>query len=58
MRLRTALASLPVVVWVLVIGSLADFGTPEARTAFALGIVAVCGPFVVADKLLVGGRRG
>ena len=49
---RTALASVGVVVWVLVIGSLADFGTTEARTAFALGIAAVAGPFVVADRLL------
>ena len=58
MTLRTALASLAVMLWVLVIGSLADFGTTEARTAFALGVVAVTGPFVVADAMLTGRRRG
>lgn len=56
--MRLALATLPAIVWVLVIGGLADLYTPEARTAFALGIIAVCGPFVVADAVLVGRRRG
>ena len=52
MKRRTALASVAIVAWVLVIGALADFHTAEARTAFALGIAAVAGPFVVADRLL------
>ena len=56
MNARTALASLFVVVWILVIGSLADFHTTEARTAFALGVVAAI------PGLLAGGwaddRRG
>jgi hypothetical protein len=47
----TALASLAAALWVLVIGSLADFDT-YSRTAFALGIVASAGVFVVADALL------
>jgi hypothetical protein len=50
---RTALESLMVMAWVLVIGELAHFGTTEARTAFALGILAVAGPFVVLGE----GRR-
>ena len=57
MNARTALASLIAFAWVLVIGSLAEFGTTEARTAFALGIVALAGVFVVADAMLRP-RRG
>ena len=52
MTASLALASIAAVVWVLVIGSLADFGTTEARTAFALGVVASAGVFVVAGALL------
>ena len=52
MTAREALASLVVMAWVLVLGTLADFGTTEARTAFALGVVASAGVFVVAGALL------
>ena len=48
MRLRTALNSLVVVVWVLVIGSLAEFHTLEGSTGFILGIVACIPGFVLA----------
>ena len=54
--MKPALASAVVFVWVLIIGTLADFGTPEARTAFVLGIVAVTAPYVAADGLLRGRR--
>jgi hypothetical protein len=37
---RTLLAAVPVVVCVIVIGLLADFGDPYSRTAYALGVVA------------------
>lgn len=50
--MRTALASLLVVTWVLFIGSIADFQTREARTAFALGVVAAI------PGLLAGGWAG
>ena len=56
MTARDALASIAVFAWVLLMGSLAAFGTAEARTAFALGIVAVAGPFVAIDELLRGRR--
>ena len=56
MTAREALASLVVMAWVLVLGTLADFGTTEARTAFALGVVASAGVFVVAGALLEGKR--
>jgi hypothetical protein len=54
---RTALASIAVMVWILVIGSLADFGDSYSRTAFALGVLAVAGPFAAVDELLRP-RRG
>lgn len=37
---RTLLASIVVVISVVLIGSLADFGDAYSRTAFALGVVA------------------
>lgn len=57
MTTRTALASIAVMVWILVIGSLADFGDSYSRTAFALGVLAVAGPFAAVDELLRP-RRG
>lgn len=51
----TALASIWVFVWVLFVGSLADFHDTYSRTAFALALAAQVPVFVVADKLL--GRR-
>lgn len=50
--MRLALASVVVFAWVLFIGSLADFGDPYSHTAFALGVVAAVGAFIVADWLI------
>lgn len=55
--MRTALASLVVVAWVLVIGSAADFGTLEAHTAFALGVAAAVPAFAMADWILGRGTE-
>ena len=38
--MRTSLASIAVVAWVLRVGAAADVDDPYARTAFALGILA------------------
>lgn len=55
--MRTAIASVVVVAWVLFVGSLADFDDTGARTAFALGIMAGF-PVVVAAGWAEGRRRG
>lgn len=54
--MRTALVSIAVVAWVLVVGAAADFDDPYAATAFALGILAAVPAFLLAD--LVERRRG
>ena len=53
----TALLSIFVFVWVLLVGSLADFHDTYSRTAFALALAALVPVFVFADKLL-DRRRG
>lgn len=55
--MRTVLASIVVVAWVLLIGSLADFDDAYSRTAFALGVIASCGAFAAADWILEARRR-
>jgi hypothetical protein len=55
--MRTALASIAVAAWVLLVGAAADFDDPYARTAFALGILASL-PVVVAAGWAEGRRRG
>lgn len=54
MNVRAALASIVVVAWVLIVGSLADFGDTYSRTAFALGIVAAVPGFMLADWIITG----
>ena len=49
MTIRTALGSLVVMAWVLLIGALADFGDSYSRTAFALGMAAAVPAFLLAD---------
>jgi hypothetical protein len=56
--MRTALASIAVAAWVILVGSLADFGTPEARTAFALGVAAAVPGFMFSGWILEGRRHG
>ena len=58
MNARTALVSLGIMAWVILVGELASFPDAYSRTAYALGIAVVAGPFVALDKLLVGRRRG
>ena len=58
MNARTALASLFCFAWILLIGSLAAFHDTYSRTAFALGVVASAGVFIVADALLSPRRGG
>lgn len=55
--MRTSLVSLAVVGWVILVGSLADFDDPYARTAFALGILAGF-PVVIAAGWAEGRHRG
>ena len=56
--MRTVLASVGVFAWVLLVGALADFHDPYARTAFALGIVAAVPAFLLGDLLVRERRRG
>jgi hypothetical protein len=58
MTLRTALASLAVVTWVLVIGSLADMHDLRSWTTFALGVVAAIPGLLAGGWADEGGRRG
>lgn len=54
---RLWVASAIVVVWVLAVGSLADFHDPASRTAFALGCAAMVPAFILADWVLEGRVR-
>lgn len=56
-RAAMLLAYAAVLAWVLVIGSIADLHDPVASTSFALGIVAVAGPFVAVAWVEKAGRR-
>jgi len=49
MTARSVIASIVVAAWVLLVGSLADFGDAYSRTAFALGVAAAVPAFLLAD---------
>jgi len=51
MTARTAIASIGVAAWVLLVGSAADFGDTYSRTAFALGVAAAVPAFLLAARV-------
>ena len=53
---RTLLASIIVVISVVLIGSLADFGDAYSRTAFALGVVAATLGYLIGGWVEDGDR--
>ena len=59
MNALTALLSVAIVAWVLLWGSLFDFGDPYSRTAFAAGVSVMLVPFLAVDAALrrAEGRR-
>lgn len=57
-RVRTALASIVVVAWIILVGALADFHDAYSRTAFALGVVAAIPGLLAGGWADDGGRRG
>lgn len=56
-RLRTAIASIGLVVWVVLVGSFAALDTSQLRTGFAWGVVTMAPAFLVAGWIIEGERR-